>query len=69
MVLFLAGGSGYTRRQGLRRVKERLENLPGAANVRYEPSAIKPTAVVVDIEMFLKEPFPRDTARLELDRD
>ena len=39
MVLFLAGGSGYTRRQGLRRVKERFENLPGASNVRYEPSA------------------------------
>jgi len=68
MVLFLAGGSGYTRRQGLRRVKERLENVPGASNIRYEPSAIKPTTVVVDvdIEIFLEEPFPRDTGRLEV---
>jgi hypothetical protein len=68
MVLFLAGGSGYTRRQGLRRLKERLENVPGASNIRYEPSAIKPTTVVVDvdIEMFLEEPFPRDTGRLEV---
>jgi len=37
MVLFLAGGSGYTRRQGLRRVKERLENVPRASNVQHEP--------------------------------
>jgi hypothetical protein len=50
MGLFLAGGSGYTRRQGLRRLKERLENVPGASNIRYEPSAIKPTAVVVDVD-------------------
>ena len=68
MGLFLAGGSAYTRRQGLRRLKQRLENVPGASNVRDEPSAIKPTTVVVDvdIEMFLEEPFPRDTGRLEV---
>jgi hypothetical protein len=68
MVLFLAGGSGYTRRQGLRRLKERLENVPGASNVRYEPSAIKPTTVVVDldIEMFVEEPFPRDAGQIEV---
>ena len=68
MGLFLAGGSAYTRRQGLRRLKQRLENVPGASNIRYEPSAIKPTTVVVDvdIEMFLEEPFPRDTGRLEV---
>lgn len=68
MVLFLAGGSGYTRRQGLRRVKERLENVPGTSNVRYEPSAVKPTTVIadVDIEIFLEEAFPRDTGRIEV---
>ena len=68
MGLFLAGGSAYTRRQGLRRLNQRLENVPGASNIRYEPSAIKPTTVVVDvdIEMFLEEPFPRDTGRLEV---
>jgi hypothetical protein len=67
MVLFLAGGSGYTRRQGLRRLKDRLENVPGASDVRYEPSAIKPTSVIVDvdIEMFLGHAFPRRTGRIE----
>ena len=29
MVVLLAGGSGFTRREGLRRLKERLENVPG----------------------------------------
>jgi hypothetical protein len=68
MVLVLAGGSGYTRRQGLRRVKERLETIPGASTVRYEPSAVRPRAVIVDvdIELFLGDPFPRDTGRIEV---
>jgi hypothetical protein len=67
MVRLLAGGSGYTRRQGLRRIKERLENVPGASNVRYEPSGVKPTAVVaaVDIALFVERPFPRTTGRIE----
>lgn len=68
MVLLFVGGGGFTRREGLRRVKERLEKAPGASNARYEPSRLRPRTVVVDVgvEMFLGEPFPRAAATLEV---
>ena len=68
MVVLLAGGSGFTRRQGLRRIKERLENVPGTSHVRYEPSSIRPRSVVadVDVEMFLGRAFPRSEGRIEV---
>ena len=68
MVLLLAGGSGYTRKAGLRRLKERLEKVPGASNVRYEPSAIKPRSVTVDIdaEIFFERTLPQSQGRLEV---
>ena len=68
MVVFLAGGRGFTRREGLRRLKERLENVPGFSSIRYEPSRIRPRTVVadVDIEMFLGEAFPRQEATVEV---
>lgn len=68
MVLLLAGGRGFTRREGLRRLKERLDNVPGFTNVRYEPSRLRPRTVVADVhvEMFLGEPFPRTEAKVEV---
>jgi len=68
MVIFLAGGRGFTRREGLRRLKERMEMVPGFKNVRYEPSRVRPRTVVadVDVEVFLGNAFPRQTARLEV---
>lgn len=68
MVVLLADGSGFTRRQGLRRIKERLENVPGASRVRYEPSSIRPRSVIadVDLEMFLGRTFPRSEGRIEV---
>jgi len=68
MVVLLAGGSGFTRREGLRRLKERLENVSGASGVRYEPSAIRPRSVLadIDVEMFLGRAFPRSDGRLEV---
>lgn len=67
-MVLLAGGAGYTRRQGLRRIKERLRNVPGASDVRYEPSSLRPRRVVaeVDAEMFLGRAFPRRTGRIEV---
>lgn len=68
MVVFLAGGRGFTRREGLRRIKERMENVPGFANVRYDPSRIRPRSVVADVEveLFLGAAFPRDKAKVEV---
>lgn len=68
MVVLFAGGSGFTRRQGLRRIKERLENVPGMSRVRYEPSSIRPRSVIadIDIEMFLGRAFPRSEGRIEV---
>src|SRR6056297_3727101 len=68
MVIFLAGGRGFTRREGLRRLKERMENVPGFNRVRYEPSRIRPRRVVADvaIEIFLSDSFPRTDATLEV---
>jgi len=68
MVVLLAGGSGFTRRQGLRRIKERLENVPGASRVRYEPSSVRPRSVIadIDVEMFLGRAFPRSGGRIEV---
>ena len=68
MVLFLAGGRGFTRREGLRRLKERLEKEPGCADVQYRPSRPRPRSVVatVDIELFLGEAFPRQEATVEV---
>ena len=68
MVLLLAGGRGFTRREGLRRLKERIENVPGATNVRYEPSGLRPRTVVadIDIEIYLGDAFPLQTATLEV---
>lgn len=65
MVILLAG-RGFTRRHGLSRVKNRLQNEPGCENVRLEPSRHRPRSVVadVDIEMFLGARFPRADARL-----
>jgi hypothetical protein len=70
MVIFLAGGRGFTRREGLRRLKERIENVSGATNVRYEPSRLRPRTVVadIDIELFLGEPVSRSMGKLELER-
>lgn len=67
MVLLLAGG-GYTRRQGLRRIKERLQNVPGTSAVRYEPSSVRPRTVVAEvaIEILLGRAFPREQARIEI---
>jgi hypothetical protein len=68
MVIFLAGGRGYTRREGLRRLNERIVNTPGVSTVRYEPSRLRPRTVIgdVDVEMFLGEEFPRKEAQLEV---
>jgi len=68
MVLLLAGGRGFTRREGLRRIKERMENVPGFYDVRYDPSRIRPRTVVadVDVELFLGESFPRTEAKVEV---
>lgn len=68
MVLLLAGGGGFPRREGLRRIKERLETVPGLSGIRYEPSRIRPRTVVadVDVERFLGEDFPRNEAKLEV---
>lgn len=68
MVLFLAADGGATRREGLRRIKERLEKVPGFENVRYTPSRLRPRTVIgdVDVTMFLGRPFPRDAATLEV---
>lgn len=67
-MVLLAGGAGYTRRQGLRRIKERLANVPGASGVRYEPSSLRPRRVVaeIDVEMFLGRSFPRPEGRIEV---
>ncbi|GAA0512770.1 hypothetical protein [Halorubrum aquaticum] len=67
MVLGLTGG-GFTRREGLRRLKERLETVPGFSDVRYEPSRLRPRTVVadIDVEMFLGMSFPRPTASLDV---
>lgn len=67
-MILLAGGRGYTRREGLRRLKERLANTPGVSNVRYEPSRLRPRTVIgeVDIEVFLGAEFPRQDATLEV---
>lgn len=68
MVLLLAGGRGFTRREGLRRIKERMENVPGFQDVRYDPSRLRPRIVVadVDVELFLGESFPRTEAKIEV---
>lgn len=68
MVIFLAGGRGFTRREGLRRLKERMEKAPGFNDVRYEPSRLRPRIVVADadVEMFLGTSFPRPEAKLEV---
>jgi hypothetical protein len=68
MVIFLAGGRGFTRREGLRRLKERMEKVPGFTGVRYEPSRLRPRTVVadVDVEMFLGTSFSRPTAKVEV---
>lgn len=67
-MIFLAGGRGYTRREGLRRLKERLENVPGFDNVRYDSSRLRPRSVIadVDVEIFLGETFPRQKAKVEV---
>ncbi|WP_206537762.1 hypothetical protein [Natronorubrum bangense] len=68
MVLFLAGGRGFTRREGLRRIKERLEKEPGFSNVQYRPSRLRPRSIVADVdtEMFLGKGFPRKQATFEV---
>lgn len=70
MVVVRVGGSGrgFTRREGLRRLKERLEKEPGLSAVRYRPSRLRPRSVVadVDIEVFLGTEFPRSEATLEV---
>ncbi len=68
MVLFLAGGQGFTRREGLRRIKERLEKEPGFSTVQYRPSRLRPRSVVadIDIEIFIRDQFPRQQATLEV---
>ena len=68
MVLFLAGGRGFTRREGLRRIKERLEKEPGFSDVQYQPSRLRPRSVIatVDTEMFLGNRFPRQQATCEV---
>jgi len=68
MVLLLAGGRGFTRREGLRRLKDRLKNVPGFANVRYEPSRLRPRSVIadVDIELFISDMFPRQEGKVEV---
>jgi hypothetical protein len=68
MVLFLVGGRNFTRREGLRRLKNRMKKTPGFSDVRYEPSRLRPRKVVVDvnIEMFLGKEFPRKHATVEV---
>lgn len=69
MVLLLTGGGGgFTRRTGLRRITERLKTVPGASNVRYEPSRLRPRKVIaeIDVEMFLGAEFSRETAKIEV---
>lgn len=68
MVLLLTGGGGFTRRRGLRRVKERLKTVPDASNVRYEPSRLRPRKVIADIDvgMFLGTEFSREEAKIEV---
>lgn len=68
MVLLLAGGRGFTRREGLRRLKERLEKEPGFSAVHYRPSRLRPRSVVadVDVEIFLSNEFPRECATFEV---
>ena len=68
MVVLLIGGRGFTRREGLRRLKERLDKEPGFETVRYAPSRIRPRSVVadVDVEVFLGASFPRRTATVEV---
>ena len=53
MVLLLAGGRGFTRREGLRRIKERIENVPGFYDVRYDLSRLRPRTIVVDSDTVL----------------
>lgn len=45
-----------------------MENVPGATNVRYTPSRLRPRTVVADIniEIFLGDAFPRQEAKLEV---
>lgn len=45
-----------------------MKNVPGFANVRYDPSRLRPRTVVadVDIEMFLGDTFPRQEANVEV---
>lgn len=68
MVLLLTGGGGFTRRTGLRRIKERLNTVPGASNVRDEPSRLRPRKVIaeINIEMFLETELPREEAKIEV---
>ena len=75
MVLLLAGGRGFPRREGLRRIKERLENAPGLSGVRYEPSRIRPRTVVADVDVVLTEIhsalayYYRNVEGMDSDRD
>jgi len=68
MVLLLAGGRGFTRQEGLRRIKEPMENVPVFHDVRYDPSRLRPRTVIadVDVELFLGESFPRTEAKVEV---
>jgi hypothetical protein len=68
MVLFLVGGRNFTRREGLRRLKDRMKKTPGFSNVRYNPSRLRPRMVVVDVDigMFLGKEFPRKHATVEV---
>lgn len=67
MVVLLAG-RGFTRRQGLTRIKNRLQKERGCENVRLEPSRYRPRSVIADVNivMFLSERFPRSEAKLEV---
>jgi hypothetical protein len=51
MVIFLAGGRRFTRREGLRRLKERMEKVLGTTDCRYEPSRLRPRTVVADVHV------------------
>ena len=42
MVVLLAGGSGFPHREGLRQIKIRQENIPGASRIPYDASSIVP---------------------------
>jgi hypothetical protein len=66
MVVLLAGGSGFTRRHGLRRIKERLENVPEASRVRDEPSSIRPRRVIADIDIQIEMFVGRALLRIEV---